>query len=35
MTKRRNYEILGTVELSGEEAELTNKFIEEADRKVS
>ncbi|MEK7433729.1 MAG: hypothetical protein AABZ74_11400 [Cyanobacteriota bacterium] len=34
MTKRRNYEILGPVELSDEEAEIANKFIEEADKEI-
>lgn len=33
MKKIRNYEILGSVELTDEEAELANKFIEEAEKK--
>ncbi|MFN8672517.1 MAG: hypothetical protein U0457_10630 [Candidatus Sericytochromatia bacterium] len=34
MSKRRNYEILGTVELSDEEANLANSFIEEAEKEL-
>lgn len=34
MTKKRNYKVLGTVELSDEEAKLANKFIEEAEKEL-
>lgn len=34
MTKKRNYKVLGTVELSDEEAKLANKFIEDAEREL-
>jgi predicted DNA binding CopG/RHH family protein len=34
MTKRRNYIELGTVELSDEEAQIANKFIEEAEKEL-
>ena len=32
MKKRRNYEVLEPIELSDEEAEIANKFIEEAEK---
>lgn len=34
MTKKRNYKVLGTVELSDEEAKLANKFIEDAEKEL-
>lgn len=34
MKKRRDYEVLGSVELTDEEAELANKFIEEAEKEL-
>lgn len=34
MKKRRDYEVLGTVELTDEEAELANKFIEEVEKEL-
>ncbi len=34
MEEKRNYKILGTIELSDEEAELANTFIEEAEKEL-